>query len=217
MRKIFFLIAVFLIFCTQAFADVFPVYTNSISHWGAGLAKIGERTVIYEAQSMASPIAEVLVWDEKGSIVHKNSGPINPQNTFVAFVPSEKLAFLSVDDEEDGWIRVCYNQKNLKFGWIKKSDENEMLLWQDFFSIYGKKYGIYLFRDVKKENKKLFSKPEDDAQVIDRFEYVKNITPWLVKGNWMLVKIINYDNTKKTGWMKWRDSLGQLYVFAYFK
>jgi len=217
MKRIFSVIFALFFSINTALADVFPVYTDSVVSWGIGLAKVEKKIVIYKNNDETSNIVEVIVWDEQGNVSHKNPGVLQISNAFVAFVPSNNTALFAVDDEDDDWIKICYNQKQQKYGWIKKADGHKVIDWQDFFKTYGRKYGVYLFKDISKDSRQLYAKPQSGAQSVDSFTYTKNISPWLIRGNWMLVKIINYDNTKKTGWVKWRDESGKLLIFTYLK
>ena len=80
--------------------------------------------------------------------------------------------------------------------------------------VFGKKHGLYLLDD---SNKNLYSKAEDGAQVVDSFKYAKYIEPWFVNGNFLMVKIIDYDNKQKTGYIRWRTDDGKLLVFVKFR
>lgn len=218
MKKIILLfISLFLTFNLAKATDITPQYTNSVGFWGIGLAKMGKDITIYQDQDENSRIVEVLKWDEAGNLYHKSISRYSIGQVFVAFLAQNNLAFMSMDDEDELWIKVCYDQKFQKFGWVKKEEGHEAYFWKDFFNTYAKQNGLYVFRDVKPEYRQLYSKPEDEAQTVDKFEYAKYITPYLMKGNWMLVKVLNYDNTKKTGWIKWRDENGRLFAFVHFR
>ena len=44
-------------------------------------------------------------------------------------------------------------------------------------------------------------------------EMPKYISPWLVRGNWVLVKVHDFNNQFKTGWFEYRGSNGKLKMF----
>ena len=79
---------------------------------------------------------------------------------------------------------------------------------------YGKKHGIYVFKDVKKDQRVLYAASYEGAQIVDSFEMAKFITPWFVSGNCVMVKLIHWDNTQKTGFLRWRDLNGKLWLFV---
>ena len=41
------------------------------------------------------------------------------------------------------------------------------------------------------------------------------ISPWLIRGNWMLVKVKDFKDSK-TGWIQFRGSDGKLRLFVKF-
>ncbi len=139
-----------------------------------------------------------------------------PSDIFILYSPKENMVFLSVEDEDDDWINVCFDQKNLKFGWVKKENGKhgaKFYSYKDLFFEFGKKHGIYTFRNLPADFKTLHSSPSIESNVVDEFDYPKFITPWLIQGNWMLVKVVTMDNETKTGWFHWRSDNGRLYGF----
>lgn len=216
MRKLFFtLLSIF--FLTQAvFADVMPRYTTSVNHYGIGILRVSNLTKIYEKQDENSDIIQKIYWDNGKNF--KTSDGTRPENTFIAYIPTSNYAFLSVEDENDKWVLVYYDQKTGKTGWVKKAEaNNEFYTWADFINTYGRKNGIYAFKDIPREERVLYSTAQEDGQVVDSWEIAKNITPWYLNGNWLMVKLIDYDNTQKTGYLKWRTDEGRLLIFVDLK
>ena len=219
MKKFLFLVLIMFIFCTLnvARAEFMPAYTNSINHYGIGAAKITNLATIYEEPNLNSKVIQRIYWNDAGNFLTEDKkDKENFSNIFLAFAPNENMAFLSAEDETDDWIKVCYNQKKSLFGWIKKENGKhgaKFYPYKDLFFEYGKKYGIYTFRNLPPDYKSLHSSPNKDSQEVDNFDYAKYITPWLVQGNWMLVKVVTYDNKTKTGWFRWRSDEGRLYGF----
>lgn len=205
----------------QAKADFLPGYTNSIKHYGIGAARVTNVISIYEAPDLNSKLLNIYYWNGSGVFGTRNKfvdGDV--QDLLIAFAPKENMAFFSVEDETDDWIKICYNQKKQLFGWIKKENNGngaKFYPWGEFFNEFGKKYGIYVFRNLPPNYKKLYGKPGDTLKAIDDFNYAKHISPWLIRGNWMLVKVVTYDGKTKTGWFRWRSDDGRLYVFVKFE
>ncbi len=202
-------------------AEFVPPYTNSISHWGIGAARVTNLITIYKEPDLNSEILERIYWNSAGNFITKNKkNGNNIQDIFIAYLPNENIAFLSADDENEEWIKVCYNQKNSLFGWVKKENNTQgakFYLYRDLFFKYGKQYGIYTFRNLPPNYKILYGAPNNEAKKVDEFKYAKHISPWFVQGNWMLIKVLTYDNETKTGWFRWRSDEGRLYGFVDFK
>ena len=90
---------------------------------------------------------------------------------------------------------------------------SKFIPWKDFLLQYGKKYGIILFTDEFIGDKKLYAQGDETSKVVDNFDYPKHIMPWFVNGNWLLVKLYDYDDEQKTGYIRWRNDDGSLRVF----
>lgn len=192
-----------------------PSYTNSINHFGIGAARVTSYITIYKEPDLNSKVVKKIYWNNIENFITDKKEE-SPKEIFIAYLPKENNVFFSVEDENDDWVKVCYNQKKLLFGWVKKENENQgakFYTYKDLFFELGKKYGIYTFRNLADENKKLYSAPNKEAKVIDDFNYPKHISPWLIQGNWMLVKVTTYDNKTKTGWFKYRTDEGRLNGF----
>lgn len=211
-KALLFLLILFNFQC--AHADFVPQYMNSVAYWGIGGVFVGKEISIYEGNNENSKLIQKVVWNEKGEISCR--GRCEDENLFVFWAPSKGYAILSVADidEEGKWAKVCYEQKKGTMAWIKLNDDNKFITWHEYISIYGKKHGYYLFKDINKDERKLYAQPDDDAKTVDSWEYAKNITPWFIKGNWVMAKVLNLDNTQKTGWLKWRTVDGQLRGFV---
>jgi len=220
MKKILFLILAFFCISMAAHADFIPTYTNSISHFGIGAARVTNYIIIYEKPDLNSKVIKRIYWNNIGNFISENNKNETPNDIFITFLPKDNIAFLSVEDETEEWINVCYNQKKGLFGWIKKENGKnsaKFYLYKDLIFEYGKKYGLYTFRNLPADLKTLHSSPNSDSDKIDEFNYPKYISPWLIQGNWMLVKVITADNQTKTGWFRWRSDTGKLFLFVNFK
>lgn len=218
MKKIILTILFSLIFIPKANADVTPQYLSSVAHFGIGIAQNGKDIKIYEQPNDNSKLKARIIWDERGNLICKNTKmQCESKNIFLGFAPSNNVALFSVEDENNEWIYVCYNQRHRLFGWVKKDERTSYLTWGEFLISYGKKYGMYLFRDVPKEYKILYASPNNESPSVDSFFLATHINPWLVRGNWILVKVENYDDTQKTGWLRFRGDDGRFFGFVNLK
>ena len=116
------------------------------------------------------------------------------------------------DSDGDGWYEICYDQKNKLTGWVAPS-EYEFYPWLAFYTKYGKKNGLYPFRDLDNTEKRLYSKPDFNSQIINTFNHVKDIRIQIIRGNWALVRLYDYEGKLKIGWIKWRTDEGKFQFF----
>lgn len=216
MKKILITCLIFIslqLFCFGA--DVQPRYSTSVKHFGIGVVQLSNLTKIYEGRDDSSEIIQKIYWDNHENYKTYDGTPAS--STFIVYVPRNNKAFLSVEDEDDEWYYVCYNQYDELYGWIKKGNDVKYYTWFDFIDILGRKNGLYVFNDIKPEYKVLYAGPEDDAQIVNDWQYPKSIKPWRVNGNWAMVKLIDFDGSQKTGYLKWRNEDGTLNAFVKFK
>lgn len=207
------LLLVFLFFFIHniAHASYLPNYMNSVSNWGIGAVVAPREFSLYEKPDLNSKKTMNIKWAQDGELFC--NGEECKENPFVAFVPNKNYAILSVYDEYDGWAEVyCGNSNERLF--LKLNDNTKFYTWGQFMLAYGKKHGFYVFKDVKKEDRVLYGSPVEGGQIVDSFEIAKFITPWFVRGNWIMVKLIHWDNTQKTGFLRWRDLDGHLWGFV---
>ena len=209
-----FLLILFLFTCTitSVKADVMPFYMNSIPHTGVGVVNVGEYNIIYSKPNLESSVIATVSYEVNGTVLNQNWYQTN--RIFVAFSPRAKLAYAVVVDEDGSdWYNICYDQTTGKTGWVKVEDRKQFFTWKDFIDYYGRKRGIYAFRDIPPMYKKLYSGPGDDSQILQSFDFARHIYLKKVTGNWVLVVLEDLHNKTKIGWLKWRTSDGKLYYF----
>lgn len=217
MKKIFLTIFIFFSLCIIANADVMPYYINSLKRYGIGYTSVTSPLVMRRTPDNNGEILETLDFDYKGNVsctINKDRCEID--EIFAAYSESKNIALLTTLDETQGWNLVCFNQINTPVcGWVENA-KNRYYNWSDFFNIYGKKYGLYLFKDLQRGDKILYSSPLKETNTTGSIELPKLISPWLIRGNWLLVKVIDYNNQSKTGWFNFRSDNGKLKLFVKF-
>lgn len=201
-----------------ASADVMPYYINSLRYYGIGFTSVESPVVFRNTPNDNGNIIETLNFDfktgETSCIV--NNQRCSQDEVFAVFSPKNKIALLTTSDETKDWSYVCFNQSESPIcGWIKE-DKNRFYNWSDFFGIYGKKYGLYLFKDIQQADKVLYAAPVKQSNSTGSITMPRAISPWLVRGNWILVKVYDFNNQTKTGWLNFRDNLGKLKLFVKF-
>ncbi len=219
MKKILTIFFILITFSSIAFADVLPYYVNSLRRYGIGYTSVTSPTVMRQTPSKDGKILESLNFDfitgETSCIENKTR--CSQDEVFAAFSQSKKIALLTTLDETEGWSLVCFNQsQNPVCGWVKEDAKNKFYNWSDFFNIYGKKYGLYLFKDLQKTDKILYAAPIKQSNTTGSIELPKLINPWLIRGNWLLVKVNDLNNQVKTGWLNFRGNDGKLKLFVKF-
>ena len=211
MKKYLLLILTFILVNIPAFADVIPYYVSNISTETRGLYQAPKELKIYSQPNEQSETVLQCNWDYKVF----NCANTSMSNLFTVFVQSKELAFLTVIDFNEDWVQVIYDRNTNKSGWIKK-DENDpyrLLNLRTFYNLYGRKYGIYLLKDIPTEVRNLKTSTSIDAQNCGQIERPLKIQLQAVKGNWLLVKVFEKDKTTKTGYLQWRNTNGEIYAF----
>ncbi len=199
-------------------SDFLPSYINPHYQYGTGLVSISGEVPVYESNSNKSNLAAVIKI-KNGEVIIKEAKNKNPSvdSTFIAYLENENIALLSVIEDTDDMFCICYDQKRGLVGWIQKNDNFDYMSWESFLNLYGRKKGLYTFRNIPEEMKKLYSAPDSESTLTDSFNFPKHIALWLISGNWVLVKVTTYDGQTKTGWMKWRLDDGSIGVFPDFR
>jgi len=156
-------------------------------------------------------------WDDSSLYLSNSSNKIEEiglPETFITFLPENNIALLSAEDENENWVQVVYNQSKGLKGWVKKRNQQDFMTWYQFVQKYGKEKGLCLFTDIPDKYKKAYTAPDEGAQYDKNVFYITdNIDLIVIKGNWMLVKIIDFNKSEHVGWIRWRDDSGSLLVF----
>lgn len=202
----------------SAFADIAPTSSKNIRHYGIGLFKIENDFYVYASPDLnGKKLYHFILPDAKSSsaIVKDTRKTINP---YIVKIPSKKMFYATVSEyPENGWIQIYYNQNGNQVGWARLSNKNHYLTWKEFVYQYGKKNGLMIMRDVPTADYKLYSQDSEDSQVVDEFTYPQYMALRMIRGNWMLVTVVDSGNVYKTGWFRWRTENGKLRVFPKMK
>lgn len=195
----------------SVFADVVPRYSDNIRYTGIGAFNVPEKFIIYSEPDENSKVIATVKWDEKGLF----DTSIKEQDIFISFLPKQGIAYCSVDEEIEGWVKIFYSQSLGKSGWVKATPKNRYVSWLGFYMSWGRKNGVYFFKDMPDINKRLMSAPDANSQKLWGITYPKIIKMTLVRGNWMMVKLVDFGNEAKIGWIQWRDENGRFLIFPY--
>ena len=205
-----FLLILCMMFMLPVFADVMPFYVNSIPKDAIGMYQTGDNITIYSEPEANSKAIKSFNFSYKAETM--------PDGIFALLLNEKKLGFLYVSDiGDDGWVEVIYDKFTGARGWVLTEDRFQFLPWLSFYNMYGRKYGLRLFKDAPDEIEVLRSKSEETSQNVAKLNYVKQIKLTAVRGNWALVSVFDIDKTPKTGYMRWRSDEGVIYAFPNIK
>lgn len=197
-------------FMLPVFADVMPFYVNSIPKDAIGMYQTGENITILSEPEANSKTIKTFEFSYKPETM--------PDGMFAILLNEKKLGFLYVSDiGDDGWVEVIYDRHTGARGWVLTEDRFQFLPWLTFYNMYGRKYGLRLFKDTPDEIEVLHAKSEDLSQNIGKLNFVKQIKLTAIRGNWALVSVFDIDKTPKTGYLRWRSNEGIIYAFPNIK
>ena len=208
MKKL--LLIICMMFMLPVFADVMPFYVNSIPKDAIGMYQTGENITILSEPEANSKTIKTFEFSYKPETM--------PDGMFAVLLNEKKLGFLYVSDiGDDGWVEVIYDRHTGARGWVLTEDRFQFLPWLTFYNMYGRKYGLRLFKDTPDEIEVLHAKSEDLSQNIGKLNFVKQIKLTTIRGNWALVSVFDIDKTPKTGYLRWRSNEGIIYAFPNIK
>ena len=208
MKKL--LLIICMMFMLPVFADVMPFYVNSIPKDAIGMYQTGENITIYSEPEANSKAIKNVEFSYKPETM--------PDGMFAVLLNEKKLGFMYVSDiGDDGWVEVIYDRHTGARGWVLTEDKFQFLPWLSFYNMYGRKYGLRLFKDTPDKIEVLRAKSEETSQNVDKLNYVKQIKLTAIRGNWALVSVFDIDKTPKTGFLRWRSDEGVIYAFPNIK
>ncbi len=219
MKKIvLFLIFIVCLFWTiPSYADIIPLSTKSIKHYGIGVLNVPKSYKVYKYPYFDSDIIREVNYENI-----KRSAIVNTIDmrkiSYIAYVPSNNVALLSVDlNPGNNWYSVFINQETGETGWVYTEDSDAFLTYKGLFYKYGKPYGVRFFNDLSKEEKVLYSKEDKSSQILEELSYPKFVTFTVIRGNWLLAVVNDMSKQAKVGWFNWRNDNGTLNMFPNFK
>lgn len=219
MKKFLTVLIVFIISCVIApvFADVIPLSSKTIKHYGIGLLNMPRSYTVYQyPYNDAKPIREVN-YDAMTKSAIVNTIDMR-KVSYVAYVPENDVAFLTVDlNPGNNWYCVYLNQETGETGWVYNENDDDFFTYRRFFYKYGKKYGIRFFNDLDEDKKGLYSQPTKKSQLLSTAKYPRFISFTIIQGNWLLGNVNELGSTSKIGWIRWRNNNGTLNMFPNFK
>ncbi len=161
-------------------------------------------------------------------------------NVFFCFYPRKNVAMMAVlSDTDSGWAEVVYDQKQQKSAWVKLRAEstedaaatkipvarasaptdasepsffNVYQTWMEFMKLNAKADGVYWLSGVSEYNHAVRSRDDDTAKLVPVM-LIRDIKVRFLRGNWLLVEVLDFERNAPIGWVRWRDDDGNLMVF----
>lgn len=200
-------------FIIPAMADILPLSTKSIKHYGVGVLNMPKSYTVYQYPYTDAKIIREVNYDNIKRSAIVNTVDIR-KVSYVAYVPSNNVALLSVDlNPGNDWYSVFLNQETGETGWVYNPDKRAFMTYRNLFYRYGKKYGLRFFNDLTPEEKVLYAKEDLSSRVLEQINYPKFVNFTVIRGNWMLASINDNAKQTKIGWFKWRNDDGTLNMF----
>ena len=208
MRK--FLIILAMLFMLPVFADTLPFYTDAIPKDAIGVYQTGESLTVFSHPEANSRVLKTFEFSYNPETM--------PDGVFGVLLNERRLGLLYVTDiGDDNWVEVIFDKRTGARGWVTTEDRLQFMPWINFYNMYGRKYGLRIFKNAPEEVNLLHSKSDDLAQNVAKLNYVKQIKLTKISGNWALVSAVDLDKVPKTGFMKWRGNDGTIYAFPNIK
>lgn len=209
--------------------------------YGNGVFFAPRQFTVYEKPDKNAPMIASFSWNSgmRGNTVDVSTSQgeqhaVSANQVFFCFYPSLEVAMMAVTGDDDrGWVEVVYDQKNQKTGWVRLKETPEKSAtgaklssldnpepshfgvyqtWLEFMRMNAKPNGIYWLSGVKEYSRSLRSADQDEAKLIP-VTIIRNLKVKHVRGNWLLVEVLDFENNTPLGWVRWRDDEGNLMVF----
>lgn len=190
-------------------ANIIQTAPNGAAVRTVGTYQVGNDITIYRLPNKNSMILYRVRWNEDEFFPSE----IGAENFFSLFVQSKDLARVNVVDITEDWVEIVYDNKTGKTGWIRNDDLYKFMTWTNFYSAYGKKYGLKMLKGVPACAKDLKSAPDDKSQTLATINVPQKIHLNLIQGNWMLISVMDLDKIPKTGYVRWRSDDGVRYFY----
>lgn len=193
--------------------DVIPVTPSADNVRTVGIYQVKDDINIYKFPAEDAQILYRIRWNSEEFFPES----IGANNFFSLFVAKKDLAYVNVVDIVDGWVEIVYDNSKGLTGWIKEDDPYKFMTWTNFYTTYGKKYGLNLLKETPSSCKDIKGSPDDMAQTISTMNMPQKIHLNVIRGNYALVSVVDLDKTPKTGYVRWRSDNGVRYFFPAIK
>lgn len=193
--------------------DIIPVAPSMEGVRTVGMYQVKDDITIYKFPDEDAQILYRVRWNKEEFFPES----IGANNFFALFISKKDLAYVNVVDIVDGWVEIVYDNSKGLTGWIKEDDPYKFMTWTNFYTTYGKKYGLNILKGAPSTCKDIKGSPDDLSQTISTMNMPQKIHLNLIRGNFALVSVMDLDKTPKTGYIRWRSDNGVRYFFPAIK
>jgi hypothetical protein len=215
-------------------------YKNGYAY-GNGIYFAPYLFTLYSRPDETSPSIGEFHWNQRTGSALAVTTPdggkysLRSDHVFFCFYPKLDVAMMPVIGEENGWVEVIYDQAGQKSGWVRLKEEPAKTAsnsaehlppmdkgepdhfgvyqtWQEFMKLNAKANGIYWLSGVKEYNRSVRSSDSDEAKIYP-ITIIRDLKVKFVRGNWMMVEVLDFERNTPIGWVRWRDDEGNLMVF----
>ncbi|MCD8377233.1 MAG: hypothetical protein LUB59_00430 [Candidatus Gastranaerophilales bacterium] len=207
------LFTLLILFCWQlmSFGNVVPLTASDIPSNSIGLYQVDKRIVVREKPDDNSKILS------DRQINYTVLSGANTDYMFAVLIPDKELGYVYATDADGDWVQIIYDKKNNLKGWVYKNDDFQFFPWINFYSMYGRKYGLYRLKNTPSDVSDIHSQPDENSQILGKMTRPKQIRLTGIEGNWALVTVLDVNCFTNTGYVQWRDINGQFYLFPDIK
>lgn len=214
MKKIILSLLLFFTLALQSLAaDVMPNAISLSNTNTIGVYQVGNTIVLRSEPDDNAKIVKVI----RVSKTDIEPSDLSFENVFIVYKASKDLALMAVTDETEDWVELIYDNKTGARGWMKKDDPYKFQTWVSFYNSYARKYGLYILSGSPEKVYEMHGSTDDASRVISTINVPQRINLNIIRGNWMLVSVMDRDRTPKTGYIRWRSDDGVKYLFPAIK
>lgn len=212
-------------------------------NYGNGVYFAPYSFTVYEKPDPAAPVIGNFSWSHKSQSngiaytdAEGNPHRMAADHLFLCFYPELDVAMVAVTgDDGSGWAEVVYDQAKQKTGWVRLKEQAKPTAeakaeslapldtgepahfgiyqtWQEFMKLNAKASGVYWLSGVDQYNRSIRTSDADDAKLLD-ITIIRSLKVKHIRGNWMLVEVLDFERNTPIGWVRWRDDEGNLMVF----
>ncbi len=209
---VLFVFIILLLLPMSAKADILPNALSPLDAVALGMYQVPKHVVIYANPDLKSNVVFEADWNFEN--FKSSSG--DEDTFFSVFIKAKELGFIEVIDFTDDWLKVVYDKIDKKTGWIK-SEDIRFLNWRNFYNLYGRKYGLYMVENLPNTLKELRTDTDSNSQSAGKIVKPIKINLVKLKGNWVLVRVLDVNYTVKIGYLRWRSDEGKIFFFPNIK